>query len=75
MGVERVKHNFLIYFNDQREIANKTFNICFSIKNHTTPHKASLILLGNLNYFPENEPIHIRRGANLTFMSDGKGII
>ena len=33
------------------------------------------MLLGNLNYFTENEAIHIRRNANLTFISDGKGLI
>lgn len=75
MKIERVKHNFLIAFENPLAIINQTYNVCFNIRNDSSQHRATLILLGNLNYFSENEPIHIGKGANLTFMSDGRGLI
>jgi hypothetical protein len=33
------------------------------------------MFLGNLNYLPEDFPMHFRKNRNLTFMSEGKGII
>lgn len=75
MKIERVKHNFLITFENPLATINQTYNICFNVRNDTTQHRASLLLLGNLNYLSENDPIHIRRGANFTFMSDGRGLI
>lgn len=34
-------------------------------------HRVSFLFMGNLNYIPENQLVHLSGSSNITFMSQG----
>ena len=55
---------------NRRGNVDQNLSICFSWKSEEKEDfMANLMLLGNINYFPEHSEIHFRKSINLTFMS------
>jgi hypothetical protein len=75
LKVSRVRNNFLLEFTSKVEKEQRnSFEVCLKSKDDRD-YQVVFIFMGNLNYLPEGEQVHLKGTSNVTFMSNGLAVL